>query len=352
MKANDVMRFVYLFAAVIVLVLILVFSNMRERSVEKRREAALQPFFTAKPADAGYVLIKQGTREVELTKTDGKWFVQLPGKLFPAVPEDAADLLNYFFNLKPESVVDEGDKTFTSYNVDDVNAVHVLIYAKKGEAKPLVDMYMGKSGSDYYSVYARKAGGNQVYSIASNQATIWNREAKLWRDKYPLRENRDEFNDITVTAKGGSFTLKRAADGYWAFADDAKNKVNQELTVSLISRLTGLVGLNLIDEVKPEMLLDKPEYTFDLGIGARKVTLTISPAIDTKRYVRNSETGQVYDISSAAVDGIKTLRQDYVKNDEPAKPPVTGAANGAPGAPAPPAAPPAGPAAPPPPAGK
>jgi hypothetical protein len=329
MKKKDLYRFGYLAAAILVLAVILVYANMQERSAESRREAALQPFFTAKASDAGYILISQGQRIVELTKQDDKWLVKLPDKLFPAAPEDVTDFLDYFVSLKPESIVDEGEKSFSSYNVDDVNAVAVRIFAKKGEAKTLVDMLMGKSGSDYYSVYARKAGGKEVYLIASNKATIWSREAALWRDKYPLRENRDDFSSVTVTAKEGSFSLKRGDDGYWVFADDAKDKVNQELTVSLLSRLTGLVGLNLIDTITPEMLLDKPEYTFDLGIGTRKVTLAISPAVGDKRYVRNSELGQVYDIAATVVQGLKTLRQDYVKKDEPAKPPVEGAANGA-----------------------
>lgn len=347
MKKKDIFRFVFLAGAIVILLGFVFYAKMQEKNIESRREATLAPFFTGKPDDIGFVVMSKGELRVELEKLDDRWMVLLKDKPFPAAPDDVKDLLEFFCGLTPENLIDDSGKSFNDYEVDDVNAVKVLLYAKKGQDKPLLEMFMGKSGSDYYSVYARKGGDNSVYQIGENKSTLWNRDMHLWRDKYPLRENRDDITTIAVTAKGATFTLQRDESGFWNFTDDKVNKVNQELTVSLISRLTGLVGLQLIDAVTPEMKLDQPEYQFALTIGARKTTISISPEVGDKRYVRNSELNQVYEISSAAVSGLKIERKDYVATDKPEQDANAGSNTPpAPGSPAAPVVPPAPPAAP------
>ncbi len=344
MKKNDIIRFSYMAGAIALLLLFFTYAKMQEKAIETRREATLAPFFTGKPSDVGYIAISKGQNLVELENKDSRWYVQLPDTLFPAPPDDVKELLDYFCGLTPENLVDEGDKSYAEYEVDDVNAVSVRLYGKKGEQKPLLEMFMGKSGSDYYSIYVRKGGINAVFQVAQNKSTLWTRDVRLWRDKYPLRENRDDFNTITINAKGSSFTLKRDETGFWKFADDAVSQVNQELVVSLVSRLTGLVGLQIVDAVTPDMKLDQPEYEFGLAIGSRKTVITISSDVHGKRYVRNSELNQAYEISAAAVDGIKVERKDYVKAEE--APPTTASNGDKPSAPESPAAPTAPPASP------
>lgn len=348
MKKKDVYRFVFLAGTIVFLLGFVLYARIQESIIESRREAALAPFFTGKPDDIGYVVMSKGEQRVELVKQDDRWMVMHKGKPFPASPDDVKDLLEYFCGLTPENLIDDSGKSFTDYEVDDLNAVAVQLYGKKGQEKPLLEMFMGKSGSDYYSVYARKGGDNSVYQIGGNKSTLWNRDMHLWRDKYPLRENRDDITTIAVTAKGVSFTLQRDESGFWNFTDDKVNKVNQELTVSLISRLTGLVGLRLIDAATPDMKLDQPEYQFALTIGARKTTVSISPEVGDKRFVRNSELNQIYEISSAAVSGLQVERKDYVAVDKPKQEASAGdgSAPAAPGNPATPVVPPAPPAVP------
>jgi len=318
MKKRDFAKFGYLFAAIVVLVIFLVYTNLQERKIEERREEALTPLVAASSLEGcGYVVISQaGADDVELLKQDGKWHIQLPERLFPALPEDVDDFFHYFNAIKPESIVSEDKAAFADFGVDEESGVSVRFFTANESDTPVVELVMGKSGPDYYSVYARKSGDSKTYLIPENQSTLWNRKAKLWRDTYPFRESREDIHSITIRTADETFTVALGDDGFWEFVDGDPNTVNQEQTVGLISRLTGLVGLSLIDNVESEHGLDNPEWEFELGVGERTITLSISEEIEQKRYLRNSELDQVYEIGAAPLQGIKTARRDYVQRED------------------------------------
>jgi len=323
-------RFIWLAGVIVILAALLVYANLREREVEQRREAGLAPLFPdAEPAECDYIVIAQGKgQKVELVRQNGRWHVQLPDRLFPASPDDVEELTGYFESIKPESIVDRSPDRFADYGLDDAAAVNVRFFRAREDATPAIDLLLGDRGPDYRSVFARKAGDNVCYLIPGNVATLWEQKAELWRDKYPLREKREDFSRITIRTGEDEFSLELSEDGFWKFPDDEVNPVNQEETVGLISRLTGLVGLNLIDEPAPEYKLDQPEYEFVLGLGERTVTLAVSSEYDAKRLVHNSELDQAYSISATALEGVKLHRQDYVKHEETS--PEAAAADGKP----------------------
>jgi hypothetical protein len=320
MRRRDIARFGYLIAAIAVLVVFLVYTNMQEQKVQQRREKALAPLIAPDVLDGcSYVAISQQNKDdVELLQKDARWHVRMPDRLFPALPEDVEDLVGYFDGIKPESVVSEDEAAFTRFGVDEESGVTVAFYAGEEESAPLAEFVMGDSGSDYYSIYARKLGDVKTYLIPENKSTLWNREAKLWRDTHPLRESREDFHSITIRTADETFTLALGDDGFWAFADDPDAPVNQEETVGLISRLTGLVGLNLVDDEESAHGLDSPEWEFELGIGERTVTLSASAESEDRRYLYNSELDQVYEISTAPLQGLKTARKDFIRKEEPA----------------------------------
>lgn len=321
MKKKDFAKFGYLFAAIVVLVIFLVYTNLQERKIAERREEALTPLIASSALEGcSYVIIsKAGEDDVELLKQGGKWYVQLPERLFPALPEDVDDFFDYFNAIKPESIVSEDKAAFADFGVDEESGVSVRFFTTNESDTPVVELVMGKSGPDYYSVYARKSGDNKTYLIAGNQSTLWNRNAKLWRDTYPFRESREDVHSITIRTADETFTVALGDDGFWVFADGDPNTVNQEQTVGLISRLTGLVGLSLIDDLESEHGLDNPEWEFTLGVGERTVTLSISEEIEQKRFVRNSELDQAYEIGAAPLQGFKTARMDYVQPEDEAE---------------------------------
>ncbi|OGK09826.1 MAG: hypothetical protein A2Y63_04785 [Candidatus Riflebacteria bacterium RBG_13_59_9] len=314
-------RFAWLLGAIVVLLIFLFYTNMQKKEVERRHEEPLAPFLEAAQIEnCNYIVIAQGEeRKVELVRADGKWRVQMPEALFPASPDDVKDFIEYFDGLRPESVVDRSEETFSDYGVDEEHAVAVKFFRQREDETPVLHLLMGNRGSDYRSVFTRKAGDNTTYLLGENQSTLWEQEADLWRDKYPLRESRDDFNAITVRSPAGAFTVVKGDEGFWEFTDDKVNKVNQELTVSLISRLTGLVGLSLRDEDHPEFKLNQPEFEFELGIGERVVTLAVSAEVEDKRYLRNSELNQIYALSAPAFEGILTERKEYIQPEEEAE---------------------------------
>lgn len=315
MKKKDFAKFGYLFAAIIVLIIFLIYTSLQERKIEERREEALTPLVAASSLEGcDYVVItKAGEDGVELLRRDGTWHVQMPEKLFPALPDDVTDFFDYFDAIKPESIVSESSAAYAEFGVDEESGVSVQFFTDNESDTPVAGFVMGKSGPDYYSVYARKVGDGKTYLIAGNQSTLWNRNAKLWRDTYPFRESREDIHSVSIRTADEEFSLILGDDGFWAFADGDPNIVNQEQTVGLVSRLTGLVGLALIDDVTSEHGLDNPEWAFTLGVSERTVTLSISGEIEQKRYIRNSELDQVFEIGAAPLEGLKTARMDYIQ---------------------------------------
>ncbi len=318
MKRKDFSKFGYLFAAIVVLVIFLVYTNLQERKIEERREEALTPLIASSALEGcNYVVIsKAGEDDVELLRKNGRWYVQLPERLFPALPEDVDDFFHYFNAIKPESIVSEDKAAFADFGVDEESGVTVRFFSSVESDTPVAELVMGKSGPDYHSVYARKAGDGRTYLIPENQSTLWNRKAKLWRDTYPFRESREDIHSIAIRTADETFTVALGDDGFWAFGGGDPNTVNQEQTVGLISRLTGLVGLSLVDDVESQHGLDNPEWEFELGVGERTVTLSVSEEIEQKRYLRNSELDQVYQIGAAPLQGVKTARRDYVQRED------------------------------------
>jgi len=63
------------------------------------------------------------------------------------------------------------------------NAVHVLCQDASG--KVLLDLEVGKQGSDLISTYVRRAGEDEV--VAVNRSLVWQVQRRLsaWRDKAP-----------------------------------------------------------------------------------------------------------------------------------------------------------------------
>jgi hypothetical protein len=316
MNKSDLTKFGLLAVAILLLVLMLAYARFQQRHVEAVKEAVVAELFPdAKLDNVNYIRIHQGPSgdNVELVQQEGRWFVKLPERQFPASPDGIKDLLDFFRGVKPDRIASQSADDYATYDLTDDKAISVSMFQAEDAGEPELELMMGKAGPDSRSVFARKPASDISYLIGKTQATLWQRKALAWRDEYPLREKREDISAITVHSPGGEFTVSLDDKGFWQFADTPGVTVKQEAVVSLISRMTGLVGLELIDQPTHEHGLDKPDFSLDFAIGDRKVTLSFSPEMETNRFVRNSWLDQVYKISASAVQGLKLDRQEFVQ---------------------------------------
>ncbi len=321
MSRSDLTKFGLLVAAIVLLVLMLVYAKLQQRSVEAEKEAVVSDLFPDAEVDSvNYVRIHQGPSgdNVELVRQDGRWFVRMPERLFPANPDDVKDLLDFFQSVKPDRIASQSADDYATYELTDDKAISVSMYEEEEAGEPVLELLLGKAGPDYRSVFARKPASEVSYLIGKTQATLWQRKALAWRDKYPFREKREDITSLTIHSPEGEFAVNLDETGFWKFADTPEVTVKQEAVVALISRMTGLVGLELIDEPADEHGLENPDFSLDFLVGDRQITLSFSPEMGTNRFVRNSWLDQVYKISASAVQGLNLSRQEFVQpKDEP-----------------------------------
>lgn len=316
MSKSDLTKFGFLAAAIVLLVLLLAYAKFQQRHVETVKEAVVAELFPgAKLDDVNYIRIHQGPSgdNLELVREDSRWFVKMPERLFPAAPEDVKDLLDFFRDIKPDRVASQDAADYATYELTDEQAVSVSMFEAEDAGEPVLELMMGKAGPDYRSVFARTPASDISYLIGKTQATLWQRKADAWRDVYPLREKREDITSVTIHSPDDGFTVALDDKGFWQFTDTPEVTAKQEAVVGLISRMTGLVGLELIDEPIHEHGLDTPDFSLDFIIGGRQVTLSFSPEIETFRFVRNSWLNQVYKISASAVQGLNLARKDFVQ---------------------------------------
>lgn len=316
MNKSDIVKFGILAVAILLLVLMLVYAKFQQRHVEAVKEAVVAELFPGANLDSvNYIRIHQGPsdEDVELVQQEGRWFVKLPERLFPANPDDIKDLLDFFRNIKPDRVASQSADDFATYDLTDSRAISVSMFEAIETGEPVQELLLGKAGPDGRSVFARKPASDISYLIGKTQATLWQRKALAWRDEYVLREKREDVTSVTVHSPEGEFVVNLDETGFWKFTDTPEVTVKQEAVVALISRMIGLVGLEFIDDPIHEHGLDNPDFSLDFTLGSRQIKLSFSPEMEANRFVRNSWLDQVYKISASAVQGLNLSRQEFIQ---------------------------------------
>ena len=84
----------------------------------------------------------------------------------------------------------------------------------------LATVILGRQGRAYRTIYARRAGEDEVYLLEGQLATLANRPVSDWRDKRIVAVAPDSIARVAVSRGRAGYTLVRG-DSAWTFSDGA-----------------------------------------------------------------------------------------------------------------------------------
>ncbi|MBN1523350.1 MAG: DUF4340 domain-containing protein [Spirochaetales bacterium] len=136
--------------------------------------------------DAGkinLVTITDKNGSITLKKTGDQWNVVVQGKEFPGDNEEIEQLLKSVTSIKQNRIASQLPDTWTQFEVDPVNAVHTVL---SQDENVLIDIYIGKSGSDGISEYVRLNNSDEVIQTADR--IVFTSRTREWAAKKFIQE--------------------------------------------------------------------------------------------------------------------------------------------------------------------
>ncbi len=317
------LSFLVLILAIVILGILFSLATLSERRIERVKEKELKAFFPGlKEENLGYVKFEKDGKVTQLKKENDRWLVKLSEeKWFPANPVDTQEMLSYFIDLKPAEVIAKGEDKLEKFDLTEEKALKVYLATSPEDENPF-RLNIGKTGPDFRSTYAVRAGDTTVFLLSENKNSTWQKEPKEWRDKYPFRERPELVSKITVTNQKETFTLEKSKEGIWEFTYPGDKTADSTVVSEFLSRLANLVAMSLVDEPNWEEKVEPPDFTYELKVLDRDVSLRVSSETeDSKRYVYNDELEQLYLLSASTWVGIPRNLDEFVLKEEkkPAK---------------------------------
>ena len=145
--------------------------------------------------------------------TPGTWLVNG----YAASPDAIAELFSDLVNGATGELVARSATSHERMGVDDAGGKRLRFV--RGD-QTLATLLLGQQGRAYRTIYARRAGEDEVYLLEGQLATLANRPVSDWRDKRIVALVPDSIARVVVGRGRAGYTLVRG-DSTWTFADGA-----------------------------------------------------------------------------------------------------------------------------------
>jgi hypothetical protein len=84
----------------------------------------------------------------------------------------------------------------------------------RGGGEVLLDLVLGGPGSGYLSVFARRAGADEVYRLQGGLGGMAGRDAGAWRNRRIAALARDSVGRVAIRRAGAEYVLSREGDAW------------------------------------------------------------------------------------------------------------------------------------------
>jgi len=247
--------------------------------------------------------IKAPDKQIVLEKMGGQWMLMAPEvPHYPASQTAVEQLLTQLKNLKLESLISSNPEKQSLFKVDSTGTV-VTVFEHN---TPKPSFIVGKEGSDYLSVYVRKAGSNDVYLAQGLFTYTVNKQVREWRDKTIFKTVPQSISQITFHYGDTTFTLRQTNNAWFIDSDSA-----QQVAVELfLNTLSNLQADDFIDSTIAK--LPPPRLVLDI-FAANNGQINIYPAgKDVKKYiVQVTGFSQLFELMEYSAERLMKHRKDF-----------------------------------------
>jgi hypothetical protein len=248
------------------------------------------------------VEIQKPKQSVTLEKVGGVWMLTSP-KQYAADAGSVAQLIGSVTRLKAGSLISSNPDKQGMFEVDS-SGTRLTLTDRAGKS---VSLIIGKGGPSYTEVYFRLADSKDVYVGEGLEGWRINQDVKAWRNRKIFSVAADSIQELVLTDRGKSFTLRHDSTG-WRFGKDT-------IAASIVSSvLSTLANLNASDFV--DTLYQPKTQPFTLKVRTtEEATLNFYPIPpDTASYfVQTSRTPQSFILTKWTVKELmkplETLRK-------------------------------------------
>ena len=196
-------------------------------------EAAITALEITRPEDERVVLSKAGDR----------WRVTEPLDA-QADQGNVKTALNRLRDLEIARIVADRPENYERLQVDDANAVHVVVRA--GE-DTLAELKVGKyaNGMTMLRLGERK----EVYGASGSLRYAFDRELKVWRNRRVVEVEPATVESIRFDSGNGAFSFERQEDGWKPIeGKKALGDFDPKTVTSLVSTVTRLIATDFAPE--------------------------------------------------------------------------------------------------------
>jgi (2Fe-2S) ferredoxin len=220
--------------------------SQREEKMLESAAPSVQPVFsgiTSATVERVEISVPEA-KPVTLTKLDGVWYTNVEKKH----KADSNLISNLFATLEKEvtgEVVSDNPEHYADYQVNDTSATRVKVLGREG--KVLLDLYVGKAGSTFFTTFVRKAGEKEVLSANASLTYVFNKP-EGWREKRIFQFDQEDIVEVSGEFTSGSLLLKKEA-GLWkvhqpVVCDAVPTKINPFLSSIANLRTTSYVDVD------------------------------------------------------------------------------------------------------------
>lgn len=220
---------------------------------------------------------------------------------FKADAEKINNVVTKLAEIEAVSLASNNPEKQATFEVDKLGK-HVKLYDKDG--KVLVDIYIGKTGPDMYTTYARQEGENEVYLVKGHIGAMIPADVASWRNKTIWNIEPDVISEIDVEGKdkNGSYSLIKDQEGNWAITENLDAKIDSEKVENFLKGLTNLQTVRFASIFgKEETGLDEPEFSLSIKTSDGQAKTLVVGASDKQGYLYaklKGENGEIYLLGS------------------------------------------------------
>lgn len=257
--------------------------------------------------------------KVVLQKQGEEWKLVQPVTA-KANDSNVKSLIEALPKLQLSEEISAGTDQYEKYSVSDKKALHAVAW--KGTEK-LFDLYFGDGGGR--GQMTRIGGKDGVYAVNGYTSWTFKRDLKSWRDRDILKFDDKKVKTVELTNEEGTFGFSKDGEKWTGKLKGAKDSAAKEISKFDAAKVDDLVrafkALSADDfgdgKQVAEVGLDKPvaTLTFTLDDGARRELSFGANAQGDNRWIKKSDSDQIFSISSWAA-GWATSKVDKFQKKE------------------------------------
>jgi hypothetical protein len=228
----------YAVLGILLLLLLTVFlfeSPFEDRHEHKSGEVLL--FETFKTQDAARIEIASGDKKVTLEKAGDLWLIK-GTEGHKADPKAVDGILQTIGKLNRKNLVSKNPEKQDVFQVNEKAGAEVKFYDTGG--KTLADLFLGKTGSHFFSTYVRRAGEDMVYLADGYLRGAFVKTPKDWRDKTIFDFEPEYISTLTLDRGGKKLVVRREDSGEWKLIDPEEKKADKSKLSNMAHTLAKL----------------------------------------------------------------------------------------------------------------